>query len=80
MKNLEKLIKMEEKTGSTDCAKLVESVQECVVTNEKVGILNMINCDIGSDEVRHIVDMRNIISQVKLEMLSQLRSVAARAA
>ena len=48
--NLEKLLKTEQKTGSTDCEKLVKSAQECVVENDKVGILNTGNRDLGSDD------------------------------
>ena len=77
MKNSEKLTKMEVKTGITDCAKLVKSAQECVVGNETFVSLNMVNSDTGSDNVFHTVDMRDILSHVKPELLSLLKSVAA---
>ena len=78
--NSEKLTKMEEKTGITDCAKSFDSEQECDVVNEKFRILNTVNRDVGSDDVRHIVDTRDIIPRVKPDLLSGLRSVAAGAA
>ena len=46
--------------------------------DEKVGSLNMVNRDIGSDNVRHTVDTRDIISRMKPDLLSRLRSVADR--
>ena len=51
-----------------------------VVGNDKVGSLNTVNRGIGSDEVHHTVDTRNIVSRVKPELLSILSSVAAGAA
>ena len=50
--------------------KAVESVQECVVENEKVISLNTVNCGVGSDKFHNAVDMRNIISCVKPDLLS----------
>ena len=50
--------------------KAVESVQECVVENEKVISLNTVNCDIGSDDFHNTVDMCDIISCVKPDLLS----------
>ena len=38
------------------------------------------NRDVGSDEINRDVDMREIILRVKLDLLSQLKSVAAGAA
>ena len=70
MKDLEKLTKMEEETGSTNCVKSFESAQEFVVENEKVGSLSTVNRDVGSDNVRHTVDTRNIISGMKPDLLS----------
>ena len=77
MKNLEKLAKMEQKTENTNLAKAVESAQECVVKNEKVRSLNMVNRDVGSDDINNTVDTRDIISHVKTDLLSRLKSVAA---
>ena len=45
--------------------------------NEKVGSLNMVNRDVGSDDIDNTVDTRDIISRVKPDLLSRLRSVAA---
>ena len=70
MTNSEKLMRMEIKTENADRVKVVKSAQECVVENEKVGILNTVNHDLGSDEFHNAVDMRNIISRVKLDLLS----------
>ena len=70
MTNLEKLTKVEGKKVSTDCAKLFESVQECVVENKKVGSLNSGTRDVGSDNVHHTVYARNIILCVKPDLLS----------
>ena len=38
--------------------------------NKKVGSLNTVNRDIGSDEINNTVDMCNIISRVKPDLLS----------
>ena len=51
-----------------------------VVGNDKVGSLNTGNRDVGSDDVNNTVDTREIISRVKPDLLSRLRSVAAGAA
>ena len=80
MTNLEKLEEIKEKTGSTDRAKLVKSAQECVVKNEKCGSLNTRNRDVGSDNILHTVDTRDIIYRMKPDLLIQIRSVAAGAA
>ena len=77
---LEKLTKTEEKTEDADCTKAVESVQECVVGNEKVRSLNTVNCDLGSDSVNNTVDTCDIILRIKPELLIQLKSVATGAA
>ena len=47
----EKLTKMEAKTEDENCAIAVESAQECVVGNDKAGILNTGNRDVGSKYV-----------------------------
>ena len=73
----EKLTKMEAKTEDADRAIEVESVQERVVGNDKVGSLNTGNRELGSDNVNNAVDTRDIISRVKPDLLSQLKSVAA---
>ena len=51
-----------------------------VAKNEKVGSLNTVHCDVGSDNINNTVDTRNIILRVKPDLLSQLKSVAAVAA
>ena len=76
----EKLTKIEAKTEDADRAMTVESAQEFVVGNDKFGILNTGNCDIGSDDVNNTVDTREIILRVKSDLLSGLKSVAAGAA
>ena len=50
-----------------------------VVENERVSSLNTRNRYIGSDNVQHIVDTRNVIARTKPDFLSWLRSVAAEA-
>ena len=67
---------MEIKTGSTDYEKLVESTQECVVENKTVGSLNMVNHDVGSDDLCNTVDTCDIVLHMKPEILSLLRAVA----
>ena len=58
-----------------------ENCSHCfVIGNDKVGILNIINRDVGSDDVNNAIDTREIILRVKLDLLSRLKSVAARAA
>ena len=77
----EKLTKMEAKTEDANRAIAVESVQECVVgNNDKFGSLNTGKRDVGSDDVNSGVDTREIISRVKPDLLSRLKSVAAGAA
>ena len=51
-----------------------------VVGNDKVGSLNTVKRDVGSDDVNNTVGMRDIISRVKPYLLSRLKSVAAGAA
>ena len=76
----EKFTKMEAKTEDADRAIAVELAQECVEGNDKVGNLNTGNRDVGSDDVNNAVDTREIISRVKPDLLSRLKSVAAGAA
>ena len=71
---------MKMKTENADRVKLAESAQECVVGDEKVRSLNTVNRGIGSDDVRHTVDTRDIISRIKIDLLSRLRPVADRSA
>ena len=71
---------MEMKTENADRVKLAKSGQECVVGDEKVKSLNTVNRDIGSDDLHHTVDTRDIISRVKIDLLSRLRPVADRSA
>ena len=61
---------------------LTSKVVSKVVTvgENKVGNLNMGNCDVGSDNINQAVDTRKIISCVKSDLLSQLKSVSAGAA
>ena len=65
MEHLEKFTKIEKKTESADCAKSAESLQECVVQNDKVGSLNMGSCDVVSDDVQHTVDTHDVIERKK---------------
>ena len=60
---------MEKNTEDADCMIAVESVQECVGEN-KVGILNIGNRDVGSDNMKQAVDTREIIACMKLDLLS----------
>ena len=53
---------------------------EINVGENKVGSLNMGNSDVGSDDINQTVDMREIISRAKPDLLIQLKSVAAGAA
>ena len=57
----------------------VESAQEYVGEN-KVGSLNTGNRDVGSDNINQAVETRNIISRVKPDLLSRIKSVAEGAA
>ena len=50
------------------------------VGENKVTSLNMGNRDVGSDNIKQAVDTRKIIAQVKPDLLSRLKSVAAGAA
>ena len=70
---------METNTEDTDHAIAVELVQECADEN-KVGILNTGNRDVCSGNIIQAVDTREIISRVKPDLLSRLKSVAAGAA
>ena len=70
MTNSEKLTRMEIKTENADRVKVVKSAQDCVVENEKGGSLNTVNHDVGSDDFHNAVDMCNIISRVKPDLLS----------
>ena len=65
----EKLTKMVAKTEDADRAIAVESAQECVAGDDKVGSLNTGNRDVGSD-VNKAVDTRKIILRVKPDLLS----------
>ena len=56
------------------------SVNLTVAGDDKVGILNTGNRDVGSDKVNKAVDMGEIISRMKPDLLSRLKSVAAGAA
>ena len=71
---------MEGKKEDADRTIAVEALQDCVVGNDKVGSLNMGNHDVGSDDVNNSVDTCEIISHVKTDLLSWLKSVAAGAA
>ena len=51
-----------------------------VSVDNKYVSLNTGNCDVGSDYVNEAVDTREIISRVKPDLLSQLKSVDAVAA
>ena len=53
---------------------------EINVGENKVGGLNMVNSDVGSDDINQTVDTREIISRVKPDLLIRLKSVAAGAA
>ena len=70
MKNSEKLAKTEARTENADRVKAVESAQECVVKNKKSESLNTVNRDLDSDEMNNTVDMCDIISRVKQDLLS----------
>ena len=80
IENLETLTKIEKKTESADCAKSSDSLQECVVQNDKVGSLNMGSCDVVSDDVQLALDTHDGIERTKTGLLGRLRSVAAEAA
>ena len=70
---------METRTEGTDRVIAVEYAQECVGEN-KFGSLFTGNRDVGSDNINQDVDTREIISCVKPDLLSRLKSVAAGAA
>ena len=80
MTNLDKLTKMETKIENADCVKAVKPAQECVVENEKVGSLNTVNHDVSSGVIHNNVYTYEIISCVKPDLLSWLKSVASGAA
>ena len=71
---------MEANTEDTNRPIAVKSAQECVVVNDKVGILNTGNHDVGSDDTNIAVDTSEIIPRIKPELLSRLKSVATGAA
>ena len=75
----EKFTQMETKTEDDDRAIAIRSVQECVGKN-KAGSLNTGNRDVGRDDIKQVVDTREIIARVKPDLLSRLKSVAAGAA
>ena len=50
--------------GVSSCSRLVS------VGENKVGSLNTGNRDVGSDDIKQAVDMREIIARVKLDLLS----------
>ena len=70
MTNSEKLTKMEARTENGDRSKSVESAQDCVVKNKKVGSLNSVNHYVGSKDINNTVDTRDIIIHVKPDLLS----------
>ena len=70
---------MKTNTEDADRAIAVESAQECADEN-KVRILNTGNRDVCSGNIIQAVDTRKIIARVKLDLLSQLKSLAAGAA
>ena len=76
----EKLTKMEANTEDADRTIAVKSDQECVAEDDKVERLNMGNRDLGSDDVNEAVDTCEIISRVKPDLLSRLKSVTTGAA
>ena len=51
-----------------------------VVENEKFGILNTVNHDVGIDDMHNTVYMHSIIARVKPYLLIRLKSVAAMSA
>ena len=59
---------------------ILASSMRHVVRNDKVRSLNTGNRGLGSDDVNNSVDMREIISRIKPDLLSRLKSVAAGAA
>ena len=75
----EKLTKMGANMEDANRAIAVESAQEYVGEN-KVGSLNTGNRDVGSDDINQAVETRNIISRVKPDLLSRIKSVAEGAA
>ena len=50
------------------------------VENEKVRSLNIVKFDVVSENVRHTVDICNIIARTKPDIVNQLISVAAESA
>ena len=69
----------EESSGGRE-RRAYSSVIGIVAGNNKVGSLNTGNRDVGSDDINRAVDTREIISRVKPDLLSRLKSVAAGAA
>ena len=62
------------------CVKQLLLGEIFVVGKDKVGSLNTGNRDVVSDDVNNTVDTREIISRLKPDLLSRLKSVAAGAA
>ena len=71
---------MKANTEGANRAIAVKSAQECVAENNKSGSLNTGNHAVGSDELNKAVDTCKIISRVKSDLLSRLKSVVAGAA
>ena len=63
--------------SSRDLARLNADFKPKGVDENKVGSLNTGNCDVGSDDIKKTVDTREIITLVKPDLLSRLKSVAA---
>ena len=61
------------------CALTSITSPSSVVKNKEYGRLNTVNCDVSTDNIFNTVDTRGIISRVKPDFLSQLKSVAPRA-
>ena len=59
---------------------LVRHKNTFVVENNKYGSLNTVNCDVNSDVINNTVDTHDRTLHVKPELLSRLKSVAAREA
>ena len=57
-----------------------EQDQQLVVKNEKGGILNTGKRDVGSDDEQKTINARNVMAHTKTDFLSQLISVADKAA
>ena len=77
---LEKLTKMGANTEDAIFEILVKSAQGCVVGYDKIGSLNMVNRDIGSDDINNAIYTREIKLHVKPDLLNRLKSEAVVAA